>query len=135
MPTQSNDPAERELPIEHEPQRRSDGERPAKGQLPPLWGTVDVGSMVPPAGATQESDSELPAEPDFVSMAVSAAMAMAKFTASGFRRVSQSTHAARSEQCDRCKHLDGTRCHLCGCFADMKAWLPHEDCPVGRWPL
>ncbi|MEE3219699.1 MAG: hypothetical protein VX257_05520 [Planctomycetota bacterium] len=23
---------------------------------------------------------------------------------------------------------------MCGCFTDLKAKMPHEDCPIGKWP-
>ena len=74
-------------------------------------------------------------DPNVVGMAVSAATSMAKFAASGFRRVDEPTHAVRMQRCSGCRHLEGSRCRLCGCFAQMKAWLPHEDCPVGKWPV
>jgi hypothetical protein len=25
------------------------------------------------------------------------------------------------------------RCKICGCFTSLKAWLPHERCPIGNW--
>lgn len=129
------DRSERESSAGERPPRRHDDNGPDGGQSLPLWATVDVGSTVPPVAADQGPNPEHPPKPDFAGMAVSAALSMARFAASGFRRVDAPTHAARSEQCARCRHLDGTRCRLCGCFADVKAWLPHEDCPVGRWPM
>ena len=26
------------------------------------------------------------------------------------------------------------RCRACGCFTAVKARLPHEHCPAGKWP-
>jgi hypothetical protein len=37
-------------------------------------------------------------------------------------------------QCGPCEHRQQSRCTLCRCFIAKKAWLPHEDCPLGRWP-
>lgn len=87
------------------------------------------------ASGPAEVPARVPASgPNFVGMAVSAALAMARFTASGFKTVPAPTHEARLKQCTDCVHRDGTRCKLCGCFTDKKAWLPHEDCPIGKWP-
>jgi len=66
-------------------------------------------------------------------MAASFAGAMAKFAASGFRTVDAETHQVRVERCAQCEHRRESRCTLCGCFIDKKAWLPLEDCPLGRW--
>ncbi len=68
-------------------------------------------------------------------MAASFTKSMVKFAASGFQTVDQEIHDARTTVCAGCKYADGTRCNLCGCFIDKKAWLPHEDCPIGRWPV
>ena len=67
-------------------------------------------------------------------MAVSFAAAMAAFLASGFKRVDERSHGLRVKQCEACEQRRETRCAVCGCFFAIKAWLPHEDCAIGRWP-
>ncbi len=59
---------------------------------------------------------------------------MAKFAASGFKMVDAASHGIRIGQCRSCEHCRDSQCALCRCFIDKKAWLPHEDCPIGRWP-
>ena len=68
-------------------------------------------------------------------MAASFTKSMVKFAASGFQTVDQEIHDARANVCADCKYANGNKCTLCGCFTDKKAWLPHEDCPIGRWPV
>lgn len=84
----------------------------------------------------QDSNSPLePASgPSLVGMAGSLAKSMAQFAASGFRTVPKEIHAARVAQCAECEHQAGMQCRLCGCFIDAKGWMPHEDCPIGKWP-
>jgi hypothetical protein len=67
-------------------------------------------------------------------MALAATTALVKFAASGFKRVDAPTHQARVAVCAGCEYHSETRCQVCGCFTDKKAWLPLEDCPIGRWP-
>jgi hypothetical protein len=67
-------------------------------------------------------------------MAVSAAKAMAKFLGSGFKVVPDEVYRKRLQTCAVCEHHTGVRCRLCGCFTNAKAWLPHEDCPIRKWP-
>jgi hypothetical protein len=67
-------------------------------------------------------------------MATSFATSMARFASSGFKRAPEQTHKLRTDACAPCNYRRQNRCTLCGCFFAMKAWLPHEDCPVGRWP-
>lgn len=72
--------------------------------------------------------------PSLVGMAGSLAKSMAQFAASGFRTVPREIHAARVAECESCEQKVGTQCRLCGCFIDAKGWMPHEDCPIGKWP-
>ena len=62
------------------------------------------------------------------------AASMAKFAASGFKTVDAGLHGLRLGHCRACEHRRDSQCALCRCFIDKKAWLPHEDCPIGRWP-
>jgi hypothetical protein len=66
-------------------------------------------------------------------MAASVTKAMVKFASSGFQTADADTHQVRVAQCRDCPHHHGSRCQVCGCFFDKKAWLPHEDCPLGKW--
>jgi len=72
--------------------------------------------------------------PSLLKMAASATKAAADFAASGFKTAPQEVHDARTATCAPCDQHDGTRCQVCGCFTDKKAWLPLEDCPLGKWP-
>jgi hypothetical protein len=67
-------------------------------------------------------------------MALSAAKAMAQFVGTGLKSVTPETHRERLQTCAACEHHTGLRCRACGCFTNAKAWLPHEDCPLGKWP-
>ncbi len=67
-------------------------------------------------------------------MAASFTASMAEWAASGFKTVSQARHDARVNACSSCSYHEAPRCTLCGCFTEKKAWLPHEDCPLGKWP-
>jgi hypothetical protein len=68
-------------------------------------------------------------------MAASFAGSMAKFAASGFKLVDEQTHRLRVGQCNRCPYRRENRCAICGCYFAKKAWLPHEDCSIGRWTV
>jgi tetratricopeptide (TPR) repeat protein len=72
--------------------------------------------------------------PGLLRMAMSAAKSMAKYLGSGLKAVPQRTHQERLRKCASCEHHTGLRCRLCGCFTTAKAWLPHEACPIGKWP-
>jgi hypothetical protein len=72
--------------------------------------------------------------PTLLGMAASATKSAVKFAASGFKTVAPETHRVRVAQCAECQHRNGNRCRVCGCFFDKKARLPHEDCPIGKWP-
>ncbi len=67
-------------------------------------------------------------------MAATAGRAMASFLGSGFKKVTIEVRASRLATCSRCEHHTGLRCRLRGCFTAARTWLPHEACPIGRWP-
>ena len=71
--------------------------------------------------------------PSFGAVAGSFVGSMAKFASSGFKTVDRGSFRVRLEKCLSCEHRQGSRCRVCGCFFDLKARLPHEDCPIGRW--
>lgn len=66
--------------------------------------------------------------------AASFAASMARFAASGFKTVDEPLHQLRMSRCEPCEYREDNQCLLCRCFVAQKAWLPHEDCPIGRWP-
>jgi len=102
--------------------------RPSSG-----FGSQVVGSWAPaPVGASSASQDAR--GPGLLTMAISSAKSMAKFLASGLKTVSPMMHQKRVRTCAACEHHTGLRCKLCGCFTNTKAWLPHENCPIGKWP-
>ncbi|MDT0443518.1 hypothetical protein [Streptomyces johnsoniae] len=78
-----------------------------------------------------------------------AGAAVARWAASGFRRVSEEVYQSRTAACRSCVHLsypprkgiyrlagsaqEKSVCGQCGCDVRRKAWLPAERCPDGRW--
>ena len=69
-----------------------------------------------------------------IAMAASLTTSMTQWAASGFKTVEQGRHDARVAMCAQCKYHQAPLCTVCGCYTDKKAWLPHEDCPLGKWP-
>ena len=69
----------------------------------------------------------------FLGAAASFAATMARFAASGFKTVDEPLHQLRMSHCQSCEYRHDTQCSLCRCFIAKKAWLPHEECPIGRW--
>ena len=67
--------------------------------------------------------------------AITLTRSLTKFFEAGFRTVSAANHKRRLETCAGCEHHTGVRCKLCGCFTTMKAWMPHENCPINKWPV
>jgi hypothetical protein len=67
-------------------------------------------------------------------MALSAVKSMSKYIGSGLQTVPANVHEKRLRTCVACEHHTGVRCRLCGCFTSVKAWLPHENCPIEKWP-
>jgi tetratricopeptide (TPR) repeat protein len=67
-------------------------------------------------------------------MAISAAGSMAKFVRSGMKTAPGEVQQQRLQICAGCEQHTGLRCRACGCFTRAKALLPHENCPLGKWP-
>ena len=90
-------------------------------------------------GGPQIDMSTLPSgkasRPSFLKMAYSLSRSMARFAASGFKTVSREANQERLKVCSQCEQHTGIRCKLCGCFTAQKAWLPHEHCPINKWPV
>lgn len=71
--------------------------------------------------------------PGILWMALAASKSMTNFLGSGFKTVAAHTRQSRLQICESCHYHTGVRCKLCGCFTSVKAWLPHEGCPIGKW--
>jgi hypothetical protein len=67
-------------------------------------------------------------------MALSAMQSMARFISSGGKTVPAAVQQQRLQTCAGCPHHTGLRCRVCGCFTNLKTWLPHEHCPLDKWP-
>lgn len=107
-----------------------------RGIPPALPGTVHGWAVVvsgasPPAPAPPKEPAR---GPGLLRMAMSAVTSLARFVASGAKTVSPLVHQRRLEVCAPCEQHTGLRCRVCGCFTDLKARLPHERCPLGKWP-
>jgi tetratricopeptide (TPR) repeat protein len=107
---------------------------PAKGtaHTAPLWDgslVVSAGSAAPATGLTRAKD----ARPSLPKMAISAGLSAYRFARGGFGTVSATDLASRLSICATCEQHTGLRCRVCGCFTNMKARLPHEKCPAGKW--
>ncbi len=85
--------------------------------------------------APSDATAQTRASPrSLVGAAAAFAASMARFAASGFKMVDETLHQLRMNHCEPCEYRHDSQCSLCRCFIDKKAWLPHEDCPLGRWP-
>jgi len=102
------------------------------------FGSIEITQPGESASAVPSQAAAVPQPPPtpagFWDMASSFTTSVAKFAAGGFRTVTEEDHRLRLAQCDGCEHHTGTRCNLCGCFTQAKGWMPHEDCPIGKWP-
>jgi len=87
-----------------------------------------AGKQLPVPDTAQEQG------PGLLRMAVSAAKSLANFAGSGLKFVPRDTYLSRLDACGRCANHTGVRCKLCGCFTSAKARLPHEKCPLAKWP-
>jgi tetratricopeptide (TPR) repeat protein len=76
-----------------------------------------------------------PSSPSLLRMAISAAKALTQFVGSGLQTVSATVRQERLRICATCPHHTALRCRICGCFTNLKTRLPHEDCPLGQWPV
>jgi tetratricopeptide (TPR) repeat protein len=94
----------------------------------------DSEARLPAAANVGSRNPAAASGPGFLRMAFSALKSMAKFVGSGMKTVPPAVRDERLETCAACEHHTGVRCKLCGCFTAVKSWLPHEHCPIGRWP-
>ncbi len=95
----------------------------------PEWQGALVGSWE----STIAPAAPAPREAGWLRKAVSAARALAQYVGSGMKTVCPEERQRRLELCTGCEHHTGVRCRLCGCFTQVKTWLPHEVCPLGKW--
>jgi tetratricopeptide (TPR) repeat protein len=105
---------------------------PSELSSPPIFG----GQIV--AGGwtgVQSSQGQRASGPGLLRMAFSAMTSIAHFTRAGFKPTSSETYHHRLQLCCQCEHHTGLRCKLCGCFTKVKAWMPHESCPIGKWEM
>lgn len=71
-----------------------------------------------------------------------AGTAFARWVASGMRACRPETEAARLAICESCEFNERheiigrnmSKCQKCGCFIAAKVKLPHEHCPIDKWP-
>jgi hypothetical protein len=84
-------------------------------------------SSLPTSGAT-------PGTPSLGQRAVSFGNSMAKFAAGGFQTTAASLQEQRLAICGGCPQYQSTMCLACGCVVPLKVKMPHETCPLGRWP-
>jgi hypothetical protein len=106
------------------------GSIPAAAGLAPPWGET----LVVHAGAGGAATGlESAKGPGLLKMALTAAAAAARHTRSGFRTVPEADLRTRLDTCAACEYHTGLRCRLCGCFTGVKARMPHEKCPAGKW--
>jgi Tetratricopeptide repeat/Family of unknown function (DUF6171) len=71
--------------------------------------------------------------PGLLRMAFSAMKSMARFAGSAFKPTPALIYQRRLQSCATCEHHTGLRCKVCGCFTRVKAWMPHESCPIDKW--
>jgi tetratricopeptide (TPR) repeat protein len=100
-------------------------------EAPASLGTTSWETPLLPNSVQETQDGN----PGWLLMAFTAAKAMAQFLGSAFKTVPGATHRLRLQTCGVCRHQTGMRCRACGCFTKVKAWLPHEECPLGKWPV
>jgi hypothetical protein len=52
-----------------------------------------------------------------------------------FEKVNDEVYKTRLDLCLACEHLIKgiNQCKKCGCLMNVKAKIPHAECPVGKW--
>jgi tetratricopeptide (TPR) repeat protein len=98
-----------------------------------LRGPGTDGASPSPAVASALSEPAA-SGPGLLRMALSAANALTELVVSGGDTVPAAVRQHRLQTCAGCEHHTGLRCRVCGCFTSVKAALPYEDCPRGKWP-
>jgi tetratricopeptide (TPR) repeat protein len=113
------------------------------GEVGSLWtGAAGTGSspffggQIVTSGWTEQGivTGQTPgAGPGLLRMAFSFMKSMAHFAGAGFKPTSNEVYQQRLQTCGPCEHHTGLRCKVCGCFTSVKARMPHESCPIGKW--
>ncbi|MCS7046945.1 MAG: tetratricopeptide repeat protein [Gemmataceae bacterium] len=104
---------------------------PQTGQpLGLLFGSWNVGTVA----ATPIPAATPPSAPSLMRMAYTAVTSLAKFVGAGMTTVAPAVQHKRLQTCAVCEHHTGLRCKLCGCFTHLKSLMPHERCPIAKWP-
>jgi hypothetical protein len=93
-----------------------------------------AGSQAPATLQPAALNSVEPSRPTLTQMARSATRSAVQFAAGGGKVTSAELHQIRLDTCRSCEQLAGARCEACSCFVAVKTWLPHENCPLGKWP-
>jgi tetratricopeptide (TPR) repeat protein len=106
----------------------------ASNSMPVAAGDVAVvnGGVAMPGSARSRGAAR---GPTLLKMAFRAAKSAGRFVGSGLATVSEPTLQGRLTTCAACEFHTGLRCRLCGCFTNVKARMPHEACPVSKWPV
>lgn len=102
------------------------------------WGALNADQGVPGVFVGggrnfQPLNAATASQPTLLRMGMSLMKAAARFVGSGAKTVTGEERARRLSVCGACEHHTGARCRLCGCFTQVKTWLPHESCPIRRW--
>jgi tetratricopeptide (TPR) repeat protein len=115
-------------------QYRLGGVRPLSSRVRPVSALepIDVGQGL--GGPSPDAPYGPAAGPGILRMALSAAESLAKFARARFQTAPAETRRRRLQTCAGCHQHTGLRCKVCGCFTDIKSRLPHEECPIGKWP-
>lgn len=67
------------------------------------------------------------------SLTLSVANVVAHAISSGKIKAEDTVISKRVSVCQSCRHLDKTRCTVCGCNVSIKAGLAAEKCPLKLW--
>jgi Family of unknown function (DUF6171) len=113
-----------------------------------LFGAIDVSA----AGVSQAPQPQIPSPapppamnpaptngstgttPGIMQRAATFGTSMAKFAAGGFHTTAGDLQQQRLVVCRSCQQLQNNMCLACGCIIPLKVKMPHETCPLGRWP-
>ena len=103
---------------------------PPRRSLSGGWTTIHVGTQA----GSDSTPAPTASDPSLLRMAISAAKSVTRFFSSGLQTASATSYQQRLQTCAACEYHTGVRCKLCGCFTSVKAWMPHESCPLNKWP-
>ncbi len=84
-------------------------------------------------GPTASPEPEPTGDAGLLRHALTAVKALEASTGSGLKTVPSDALEQRLQTCNGCPHHTGLRCRLCNQFTLIKARLPYESCPAGKW--